>query len=155
MLFQKGYIGQWYPSRFYENGQMFSCAEQYMMYRKAILFNDYKTATEIMMCSEPKVMQDLGRRTTNFNQQLWDDNKEQIVFKGNFLKFSQNEILLKKLLLTKGYELAEAAPWDKIWGIGLGPEDSRSFDKSLWEGENLLGKTITKVRKVLEKVDII
>ena len=44
---------------------------------------------------------------------------------------------------------AEAAPWDKVWGIGLGPYDPDSSDIHTWNGENLLGRALMKVRDSL------
>ena len=49
----------------------------------------------------------------------------------------------------KNYIIAEASPWDKIWGIGLAAEDPKSWDVTTWEGENLLGKALMKARDFL------
>ena len=37
-------FSQWYPAVFIVNGVQFHCAEQYMMYRKALLFDDEEIA---------------------------------------------------------------------------------------------------------------
>ena len=46
----------------------------------------------------------MGRDIKNFNIDVWNESKYQIVVKGNYLKFSQNEnkvfeIKLKKLIV--------------------------------------------------------
>ncbi len=46
-----GYLCQWYRCTFTDpeyDGVSFNCAEQYMMYRKALLFEDTATAAEIL-----------------------------------------------------------------------------------------------------------
>lgn len=45
----------------------------------------------------------------------------------------------------------EASPVDVIWGVGLHYEDDRVLDEKQWKGQNLLGKAINKVIKILIK----
>lgn len=75
--------------------------------------------------------------------------KEDIVYEGNLLKFSQNPILKKFLMETKDLIIVEASPYDKIWGIGMSEDDSDIHDELKWKGQNLLGKAIMKVREQL------
>ncbi|MBR2189468.1 MAG: NADAR family protein, partial [Eubacterium sp.] len=37
---ENGYLSNWYPSKFTYSDRLFSSMEQYMMYRKAVCFND-------------------------------------------------------------------------------------------------------------------
>ena len=39
-----GCFSQWYRSDFTVENNTFNCCEQYMMYQKALLFNDNRTA---------------------------------------------------------------------------------------------------------------
>ncbi len=125
----------------------FNCCEQFMMASKAILFKDRETFDAIMGEKHPEKQKDLGRKVKNYDQALWDKCKYDIVLGGNLIKFHQNE-KLKEFLLTfpTNTIFAEAAPWDKVWGIGLGPDNPDSLDKSKWQGENLLGKVISEIR---------
>jgi ribA/ribD-fused uncharacterized protein len=126
----------------------FNCCEQWMMACKAILFNDGKTLKKIMDQSSPKQQKDLGRTVANYDQEIWDYYKYNIVLKGNTYKFDQNVDLQNFLTSFNPFTIfAEAAPWDKVWGIGLGPDDPKSLDINTWEGENLLGKVITRLRQ--------
>ena len=71
--------------------------------------------------------------------------------KGNLYKFSQNENLKQFLLSTKNKILAEASPYDKIWGIGMNANDKDILNQDKWKGENLLGKALMKVRDIIKK----
>ena len=82
----------------------------------------------------------------NFNQELWNKYKFDIVYRGNYLKFSQNEELGNLLKATGNYELVEANKEDMIWGIGMYDDDPNLMKKELW-GENLLGKALMNVRQ--------
>lgn len=129
----------------------FNCCEQWMMACKSILFNDIESFKKIMKEQSPSKQKGLGRGISNYNQEAWDEYKYQIVLRGNEHKFDQNEEL-KEFLMSFNYFtiFAEASPWDKIWGIGLGPDDPKSLDIHTWEGENLLGKAITRFRQIYD-----
>ena len=128
----------------------YSC-EQYMMAKKAKLFNDEKVYNMIMSEEYPSVQKELGKMVSNFNQVVWDKHKFDIVVNANYLKFTQDETLKELLLDTGDKTIVEASPYDTIWGIGLSCDDDRVLDESKWEGENLLGKAIMKVRKILNE----
>jgi hypothetical protein len=89
----------------------------------------------------------LGRQVRNFDAKAWEELSEIYVFMGNLLKFSQNPEIFGKLLATNDSILAEASPFDKIWGVGLEESDPRILDQENW-GQNLLGKALMKVRGV-------
>lgn len=154
-FFYGGIYSQFFPCTFLEDGIRYTCAEQYMMAKKALLFNDMDSYNEILSLANPYKIKALGRRVKNFDQKIWDEYKEDIVFKGNLLKFSQNQALCKELLATENKEIVEASPTDIIWGIGLAETDPDIYDKSKWRGTNLLGKAIMKVRDVLKDTKLI
>lgn len=59
-------------------------------------------------------------------------------------------IPLKGFLMATGErELAEASPFDKVWGIGLKAEDALRVSRAQWGG-NLLGKALMQVRSQLK-----
>ena len=58
-----------------------------------------------------------GREIKGFIPEIWDNHKVGIVWYGNYLKFSQHEDLKNRLLATGNRTMAEASPYDLIWGI--------------------------------------
>ncbi|MGN7865656.1 NADAR family protein [Chryseobacterium sp. 22458] len=146
----KACFSQWYPSKFEENGIVYKTAEHYMMAGKARLFNDCEIAEEILQSKTPNQAKSLGRKVKNFDAQIWDEHKYEIVKQGNILKFSQNQKIRKFLLSTGKKILVETSPYDKIWGIGMLETDNRAENPLLWNGENLLGFALMEVRDELE-----
>ncbi len=142
-------FSQWHRCVFRAGELTFTCAEQYMMHGKAILFGDPDVAAEILAADHPKKHKALGRKVKNFDDKRWKENREAIVLAGNRLKFTQNAELKATLLATRGTTLVEASPYDRIWGIGLSAKDPRAQDAATWRGQNLLGKILTKLRDEL------
>jgi ribA/ribD-fused uncharacterized protein len=146
---QESPFSQWHPSVFTVDGVRYTCAEQYMMHRKALLFGDEEVAARILAARSPKEHKALGRKVRGFEDGVWKRERESIVYAGSHAKFTQNGHLLAALLATAGTELVEASPLDRIWGVGLGAEDPRLQDPTQWRGQNLLGKILTRLREEL------
>ncbi len=142
-------LSQWHASSFSDDEHTFATAEHYMMWRKAILFDDHGTAERVLAADHPRSARDLGRQVKNFHQATWEANRSQIVVDGNTLKFTQHEDLGKYLLDTGDRVLVEASPFDRIWGIGLREDDPRAADPARWRGLNLLGFALGDVREIL------
>ena len=150
-FFWSGPFSQWYLARFVVDGVRYNCAEQYMMAGKARLFGDEKTERAIMSCSDPKAQKAHGRDVKPFNAQKWDNVSPEVVYAGNYAKFTQNADLKALLLETVGTTLVEASPYDKLWGIGLSASDPRAKTRSTWKGKTGLGETLTRLRDDLIK----
>jgi ribA/ribD-fused uncharacterized protein len=143
-----GFLSQWYISNFTEDDILFNNCEKYMMYKKALLFDpDYSNT--ILHENNPLKIKKMGRLIKNFNQEIWDNNKFKIIYKANYFKFTQNKELSKKLLDTKPFILAEASPLDRIYGIGMGPNNPNVQFIDKWRGQNLLGKALMDVRDII------
>jgi ribA/ribD-fused uncharacterized protein len=147
-----GFLSQHFPCKFTDEdlGMSFTCGEQYMMVRKALLFQDQKAADAILACSKPGAMKALGRKVQHFSEEVWEKNRYDIVRRGNLLKFTQNENLKKSLLETGTRELVEASPFDKVWGIGMTADRAEGTKRIRW-GQNLLGKALMDVRQEIRK----
>ena len=146
---ENGYLSNWYLSEFKVDSIQFSSMEQYMMYKKAIVFNDTKIAKEILETTDVSKIKTLGRQVLNYNDTHWNGVRQIIIYKGLLEKFSRNEDLKKRLLNTGNDILAECAVQDKIWGIGLSMKDVNRWDMEKWRGENLLGFALMLVREEL------
>mmetsp|Transcript_3962 Transcript_3962/g.9357 ORF Transcript_3962/g.9357 Transcript_3962/m.9357 type:complete len:226 (+) Transcript_3962:99-776(+) len=150
VLFHKGWPSQWHMSDFEdEEGKRFNCCEQYMMFHKARLMGDMDTAQDVMKTANPAQQKRLGRLVANFDADLWDKACDEVVYRGNLFKFAQNAELRAELLATGHRTLAEASPYDKIWGIGLAAENWSAWNPKLWKGANRLGKALMRVRAEL------
>jgi ribA/ribD-fused uncharacterized protein len=141
-----GYFSNWYKSYFKLNGVSFNSGEQYMMYQKAMLFGDHETAAKILNEDNPREQKKLGRLVKNFDKVVWDAECYELVKKGLRVKF--NDQHLKEYLRNfKGYQIVEASPEDRIWGIGYHERNAiKNIDN--W-GENLLGKILTELSNEL------
>lgn len=149
VFFWNGIYSQWHQSTMEIDGVKYNCCEQYMMHQKALLFGDYEIAEKVMETKSPKAQKELGRQVKGFNKSIWDAACIRIVYKGNYAKFSQDEELKTELLATADRILVEASPFDNIWGIGMGENEKGIEDPRNWKGLNLLGWSITLVKKQL------
>ena len=60
-----GYLSNWHLSDFEVDGVKFTSMEQYMMYQKAILFDDRELAQQILSTSNAGKIKALGRAVRN------------------------------------------------------------------------------------------
>ncbi|USX49029.1 NADAR family protein [Lentzea sp. HUAS12] len=145
----KGCLSQWWPCTFVVDGQEFASAEHYMMWRKALLFDDTAVAARVLTARTPAEAKSLGRQVSGFAGEVWDAQRLQIVVEGNLAKFGQDPALRSYLLGTGSRVLVEASPQDRVWGIGLVASDPRASDPSQWLGLNLLGEALMEARSRL------
>ncbi|CAN0396177.1 unnamed protein product, partial [Scytosiphon promiscuus] len=127
------------------------CVEQYIMAEKARLFGDSHSLTLIMNTANPSAHKNFGRRVKNFHEPTWEFERQNICLTGCFAKFSQNPVLREYLLNTGDRTLAEASPFDKIWGIGLRANHRFATQPHRWPGLNLLGYTLMSTRRLLRE----
>lgn len=138
-----GVFSQWYPRKFTANGKEYPTAEHYMMSAKASLFKDHEMEEKIRKELDPEKVRDLGRQIKNFDGQIWNKHKFDLVCDGNRAKFSDPE--LRTVMLDTGDRyMVEASPVDRIWGVGFVAEDAPGHLDE-W-GENLMGHVMMKVR---------
>ena len=147
---QYGFLSNWYPSSFTDSrGVTFTSVEQYLMYSKALTFNDSGSADKILKTSDPAEIKYLGRMVKNYRDSLWKFVRRDIAIRGIRYKFEQNQSLKEQLLATGKTVLAECAVKDTAWGIGLPTFDERYKNINNWQGDNLLGLCLMYVRDTL------
>ena len=147
---ENGYLSNWYLSDFLVDGIAFSSMEQYMMYQKAMVFYDNAIAKGVLLASDVAEIKALGRKVSNYEENVWNGVRQIIVYRGLLEKFRQNKELAEMLLKTGDAILAECAVKDKLWGIGLSMRDVERFNIKKWKGQNLLGFALMEVRKMIQ-----
>lgn len=146
---RNGYLSNWFESEFVVDDFCYQNVEQYIMAQKAKLFHDSKNYTAILKTTSPKECKRLGRNVTPFDERTWEDNRYRILKEGVLAKFSQNEGLKNQLLASGNRIIAEASPYDDIFGIKLSAEEAVDVMPEQWPGRNLLGIALMEVREEL------
>jgi ribA/ribD-fused uncharacterized protein len=155
VYFWRGPFSNWHPASFKDpaaSDLVFSNTEQAFMYWKARHFKDYSISQEIARTPNPQEAKKLGRSVEGYNEEEWSQVRVNIMTHVNYFKFIQNQDLYNELMGTGSRILVEASPYDKIWGVGLREEDERILDDKNWQGLNLLGESLMKVRKQLNAI---
>lgn len=147
----KSCFSQWFEKEFVFEQTTYKTTEHWMMAEKARLFKDSEIEQRILECKTAAEAKKLGRKVKEFEPEIWDNQKFEIVKKGNYLKFSQNKDLKEFILNTNERILVEASPYDSIWGIGMVASDENVNYPINWKGENLLGYVLMEVRDLLKK----
>lgn len=145
-------LSNFYIRDFVVKGITFRHSEQFLMYCKAMLFNDLEIAAKILKAVEPLECKRLGRQVRGFNQGIWVTKREHYDYMGNLHKFQQHPDIADFLLNTGDLELVEASKYDTIWGVGLDEWSPAILHKRLWLGLNLHGKAIMRVRDELRRI---
>ncbi|MCZ7437081.1 NADAR family protein [Micromonospora sp. WMMC241] len=144
-----GCLSQWWPAAFTVDGREFATAEHWMMWHKAVLFDDRAIAERVLTAPHPHRAKALGRQVRGFDETVWTTRRWEIVVAGSVAKFGQHEPLRRFLLGTGDRVLVEASPTDRVWGIGLAAGDPRAADPATWRGQNLLGFALMEARAAL------
>jgi len=146
---ENGLFSNWSHHSVIDEDIKFKTTEHFLMYHKALLMHDLDSAAQIIQARNPQVAKNLGKSVRNWDENKWEKQREDIMFKGLWLKATQHQDVKKCLMETYVKIIAEASPFDTIWGIGLLKSDKRALNQNEWLGKNLLGKTWMKVRESL------
>ena len=143
-----------HPAPFTVEGQRFSCAEQYTMYHRALLFEDQEGAEEILQCKDPVKMSSLRgvNGITREHMKRWEEYAEEIMKDAEVYKYSQNPEL-KELLFKTGELYLGRAHTDRFYGTGVVFESDDALDRNKWTGENRVGKALMAAREILRRED--
>ena len=98
-----------------------------------------------MASPDPREQKHLGRGVQNFDCPTWGRVREDAVLAGSFAKNTQNSVMTQHLWRTGNKNLAEASPFELVWGIGVRADDPEAQDPSRWRGKNLLEKALSTV----------
>jgi hypothetical protein len=129
-----------------ENDLKFSSLLQWMIWNKAILFENYDITNRIIEEDDPIKLNELERNFLYFDQKIWQQIMPDFLMEGNILKFLQNEELSKELLETGDAILAQIDDSNLLYGIGSVTTDGLEFNTGNSIGRNLLGKSLMQTR---------
>lgn len=148
---QYGSFSNFYPARFMVGQVEYCNSEQFIMYQKAMLFGDDKTAKEILATNDPNTCKKLGRKVYPFSDEMWAIHRWELCLPGIYSKFVQNPELCQVLLSTGDNLIAEYSPYDRLWGIGMNASNPNVQNPSTWYGGNLLGRLLMEARNCLRR----
>lgn len=148
-----GCCSNWHPTGFDYAGNHFATSEHWMMWQKARVMGDNDAAGRILEAPHPRKAKELGAKVTPYDGPLWDSVREQLVYVGVREKVLQNPLSANLLLSTGSATLAEASPYDHVWGVGLTADDPLFANPCTWSGSNLLGRVCMRVRADLRVAD--
>lgn len=152
IFFWGGILSNFYITPIIIDGILYNSSEQYFMKIKQETFDplNVQLGKDIMKENNPKNIKNFGRNVNNYQEDIWDQMRYNVMYKGVYEKFYQNKNLRDILLETENKILVESSPYDKVWGIGLNENEAKLIHPSKWEGKNLLGKVLMEVRKKLK-----
>ena len=145
-------FSNFYPVEMKFAGIDFHSSEQLFMFLKAKYFEDHEMADMIATRGqEPRDAKAFGRQVTGFDEEEWVSAREDMMHIAVQRKF-MNDDLLEQLLSTGDKILVEGSPEDKIWGVGLRYDSEKILDEENWDGLNLLGKVLMRVRSDIRDI---
>ena len=116
-----------------------------MMASKPRLVGDDLALSTRLATDNPREHKRLGCGVRDFHHDFWQQECENLVLRGNLAKFSQHEKMRLALVYTGQRRLAEASPYDQLWGIGLSACDPERTNASIVKCATL---TTTSGKKV-------
>lgn len=140
-----GCLSNWSKHAIVVDGITYKTLEHWLMYHKAIFMGDPETADAILKAPTPELAKELGRKVKNFDEGKWVRGRYQIMVQGVTHKMNQHPEVKQKLMSTVGKTIAEASPYDTIWGIGRSATEAARLG---FRGQNLLGKAWMQAREV-------
>lgn len=146
IFFYKDWLSNYQKTYFEYRDHNFTSTEQAFMYMKAMFFQDYETAVDILDSKTPNEARLLGRKVKNYDDKKWSEVRYKIFYDLNLIKYTNDKKLQQKLLDSQFDEkiFVEASPIDRIWGIGY-DEEHAEYNEHNW-GRNYLGKILTNIR---------
>ena len=128
------------------NDVKYPSVEHYFQIQKAKEFGDPDMEKKMLETPSTKAIKALGKKVKNFQKEIWDAKKQEIMMRGVRAKFVQHPELQKQLLETGDREIGDADARDTFWGIGTSENTEKSKDPTKWKGQNKLGKLLMALR---------
>ena len=131
-------------AKFVIDNHTYHSSEQWIQYKKAMLFGDTFTANQILTTSTPLEAKRLGYQINGFDPQRWKSDGYEPCLEGIKEKFLQNPPLLQMLKATHPKTLVEAT-LDKQWGAGVCLRDPNVLKKEKWYGTGWMSSILSTI----------
>ena len=110
VFFYHGIFSNWFPLPADYKGIRFLSSEHLFMYLKAKFFNDEQIAEKIIQARTYRTAKNLGKKVSGFDEQRWEQVREDMMYKALKAKFDTNEdfrlALLSKEFIINSYVLS-------------------------------------------------
>jgi ribA/ribD-fused uncharacterized protein len=128
-------------------GTKYPSVEHYYQAMKAIAFKDDETLKKIMKTKTSKAVKALGNKVKDFNEEKWNEQRFDAMYKAVRAKFVQHPELREKLVETGDKKIGYADARDMYWSIGTSMGLEKAKSPSKWRGQNVLGKILMELRE--------
>lgn len=150
---QNGWMSNWSKHSVTENEITYPTVEHFFVAEKARTFGDEESLLRILNSKTPAEAKRIGSQVRGYEEATWFKTRQDVMLRGLKLKVSQHPSIAEQLRATSPRIIAEASPYDKIWGIGCSQSDARARNPYEWPGHNLLGEAWMRVRDALLRED--
>lgn len=144
---EHAWISNFYPTPVKIQDVVFNSSEQAFQYIKARRNNEPELAAQILKAKLAKEVKKISKGISI--KPDWDMYKEEVMTRVIEAKFTQNELLARKLVETGSKRLVEAT-MDKYWAAFATPT-SKSIANGTWKGANRLGILLMELRNKLRR----
>ena len=117
---------------------------------KAALFNDERSFFHICTLKHPAAIKAAWRQIKPFDEARWHQHVCRIAVHAVSVKIRAHSHINQLLIDTGDNILAEASPWDALWGIGDTASSPHAAHPNTWKGINILGWALANVRASLQ-----
>ena len=142
---ENGYLSLEWAVDLEFQGTMYHSATQAVYAEMAKLLGDEEGLRKIMLTESPLMI----HYEMKGSEAVWKENITRLLYEVNLHKFTRYPELQAMLRKTGTAVLGAYFPNDVLLGIGLSMDREESKQMRHWTGENLLGKALMEVRRVL------
>ena len=125
---------------------IFTSVEQFYAASKAFYFYDHRTASIILQTTDSYQIKRLSRQVSNFDAELWNTVKNDVMYQALIAKFDQSEIARTVLENTKDTILL-AGSSNLYWDIGVRTKYQWIPSSRDIRGQNTLGRMLQTIRQ--------
>lgn len=150
ILFWNSCYSQFFNSSFIDcKGNIFFNSEQFMLYHKALIFNDKQTAHKIIKSINPLRLKEYSYEIKNYDHNIWKQHRYDVLVLGNYYKFNQNCNIYQSLMSSQ-CDLSKRC--DRFW---LYQNYDLHKQPEFWKQIEILGSALMKVKELFKEKNTI